>query len=430
MQPDISNDRMELKNHETFNQKYFGQFTYMAAAIWTKDMKKITPIALILAVVAYATLATNSHAQELYAHFKDMYIYDTSEFNDFNTITLKEIVPLTVPFGIGINTDSSGNLYALANFGLNIYDPDLNFIGRAEANDPISNQLRQIAVRPGQAFSCNPTHIPRLFVFDTHDLQNPFLSRVVVVPQLTSGVCQSVEFDSAGDLWVTTKTALVRLGLDPDGNPIESELFSSRVFAANPGGFDFQPGTGYVFIGAINDNRIIVLDRTVPGGVVIATINDICNPNVVVFSRSGDLFVSCSSTTNDFVAFPSNALQNLSGSVAASALSQVGFDEPTLIGGFLAIKEIVDPLILLEALINKVIDLNLQKGITNSLDVKLEAVIQALEDLNQNNNAAALGALLAFVSAVEAQRGNQIPEADADALIADAQIIIDLVLAE
>jgi hypothetical protein len=39
---------------------------------------------------------------------------------------------------------------------------------------------------------------------------------------------------------------------------------------------------------------------------------------------------------------------------------------------------------------------------------------------------AAVNALGALINAVEAQRGNKIPEADADVLIADAQHIIDL----
>ena len=42
------------------------------------------------------------------------------------------------------------------------------------------------------------------------------------------------------------------------------------------------------------------------------------------------------------------------------------------------------------------------------------------------NDGAAIGELEAFINAVEAQRGKKIPEAAADALIAEAQAIIDL----
>ena len=85
-----------------------------------------------------------------------------------------------------------------------------------------------------------------------------------------------------------------------------------------------------------------------------------------------------------------------------------------------------DALTLLEQLIQDVVDLNLQQGINNSLDAKLDAVIQALQDVNENNDVAAINALQAFINAVQAQSGIHIPVADADALIAKAQAIIDL----
>ncbi len=51
--------------------------------------------------------------------------------------------------------------------------------------------------------------------------------------------------------------------------------------------------------------------------------------------------------------------------------------------------------------------------------------MQALEDSNENNDAAACGSLTGFLNAVEAQSGNQIPEDDASDLIAAAQQILD-----
>ena len=92
--------------------------------------------------------------------------------------------------------------------------------------------------------------------------------------------------------------------------------------------------------------------------------------------------------------------------------------------------ELLDPTELLMELAQDVIDLNLQQGISNSLDAKLSAAMQALDDINENNDVAAINTLQAFINAVEAQRGNKIPEADADALIAAAQEIIDLLGAE
>jgi len=80
-----------------------------------------------------------------------------------------------------------------------------------------------------------------------------------------------------------------------------------------------------------------------------------------------------------------------------------------------------DPLVQIEQLIAKVIDLDLQHGIENSLVSKLEAAINSL-DRGQEN--ATKNQLNAFINQVEAQRGNKISDADADALIAAVNDII------
>ena len=85
-----------------------------------------------------------------------------------------------------------------------------------------------------------------------------------------------------------------------------------------------------------------------------------------------------------------------------------------------------DPVELLNTLVQTVIGLNLHHGIENSLDAKLDAALQALDDVNANNDVAAVNVLEAFMNAVEAQRDNKIPEADADSLIADTQQIMTL----
>ena len=85
-----------------------------------------------------------------------------------------------------------------------------------------------------------------------------------------------------------------------------------------------------------------------------------------------------------------------------------------------------DPIHLVNDLIADVIVLNLNTGIQNSLDSKLKAVLNALEDINNNNDQAAIKVLQAFINSVQAQSGKKISVADADALIAAAQAIIDL----
>jgi hypothetical protein len=80
-------------------------------------------------------------------------------------------------------------------------------------------------------------------------------------------------------------------------------------------------------------------------------------------------------------------------------------------------------------LIDEVESLNLQQGMDTSLDVILDAALQALDDLSQNNDVAATNALEAFINAVEAQRGKKVTNAEADTLIAGAQAIIDAIIA-
>lgn len=79
-----------------------------------------------------------------------------------------------------------------------------------------------------------------------------------------------------------------------------------------------------------------------------------------------------------------------------------------------------------EQLIDEVVGLNLQQGIENGLVAKLEAALRVLDDLNVNNDVAAIPLLEAFINVVEAQRGKQISTTDADALITAALEIIEL----
>ncbi len=80
-----------------------------------------------------------------------------------------------------------------------------------------------------------------------------------------------------------------------------------------------------------------------------------------------------------------------------------------------------EPAVALAVLIADVDALALPQGIRDALVALLESAINQLE---QGNVEAAIGPLGAFMNLVEAQRGKQIDEADADALIAGAEAII------
>ena len=122
-------------------------------------------------------------------------------------------------------------------------------------------------------------------------------------------------------------------------------------------------------------------------------------------------------------------------SVDASGIYAAGRTDGTLPGqtsagghhdAFVAKLSILTPVEAIQQLIADVVALNIQQGISNSLDSKLKAVLQALDDVNENNNEAALNALNAFINAVEAQQGINITQQDGDALIADSLAIIAL----
>ena len=80
-----------------------------------------------------------------------------------------------------------------------------------------------------------------------------------------------------------------------------------------------------------------------------------------------------------------------------------------------------------EDLVSEVEALDLPHGTENSLVSKLQAAIDSL-DRGQEN--AAANQLSAFINQVEAQRGKKISDAEADALIAAAQAIIDALMDE
>lgn len=75
-----------------------------------------------------------------------------------------------------------------------------------------------------------------------------------------------------------------------------------------------------------------------------------------------------------------------------------------------------NPVVSLENLTSFVASLNLQQGIDNSLDSKLDAALSAFNDANANNDGAACNSLQAFINAVNAQRGTKITDLQAEEL--------------
>jgi len=89
----------------------------------------------------------------------------------------------------------------------------------------------------------------------------------------------------------------------------------------------------------------------------------------------------------------------------------------------------LDPAAAITALIATVEAMNLQQGIENSLDAKLENALAALDAANAGNRNDAICKIEAFINEVKAQRGNKLTEDQADELVAAANNIIDLITA-
>jgi hypothetical protein len=84
-----------------------------------------------------------------------------------------------------------------------------------------------------------------------------------------------------------------------------------------------------------------------------------------------------------------------------------------------------DPVGVVEELIFTVASLNLDNGISNSLDAKLDAAMNLLDDVSTGNDVGACKTLEAFVNAVETQAGNnRISETDAEILLTMATVVL------
>ena len=73
-------------------------------------------------------------------------------------------------------------------------------------------------------------------------------------------------------------------------------------------------------------------------------------------------------------------------------------------------------------------NLALPKGLENSLLSKLNTSLKLLSDSNPNNDSAGVNTLNALINSIQAQSGKKIAEADADALIARIQNLINLIM--
>lgn len=104
----------------------------------------------------------------------------------------------------------------------------------------------------------------------------------------------------------------------------------------------------------------------------------------------------------------------------ATAINQAG----VIVGRFLLAPP--DPLQKIEELISNVLALNLEAGISNSLDSKLQNARDALGRAREGDVTAATHMLEACMGSIEAQRGKKLTDQQADELLDSARYIIAL----
>jgi hypothetical protein len=81
----------------------------------------------------------------------------------------------------------------------------------------------------------------------------------------------------------------------------------------------------------------------------------------------------------------------------------------------------------IQSMASTVQSFNLQQGITNSLDAKIQNALDAISAANAGARSDTANKLGAFINSVEAQRGNKITNAQADTLEALARRILAVI---
>jgi len=127
--------------------------------------------------------------------------------------------------------------------------------------------------------------------------------------------------------------------------------------------------------------------------------------------------------SNLFLGFTTSPPESVSRITLTNTIND-GFRVDNMVTATLA--EAADPLSLLADLRDELLSLGLPPGLQGSLLAKLNAAEMILTDVVPGNDHAATNILQAFINQATAQSGKKIPAEDADALIAAAQQIIDM----
>ena len=252
-------------------------------------------------------------------------------------------------------------------------------------------------------------------------IQNVLANHEIIFTQEGGLACQTATFEGGSDLAQIHPENGNLIPGSIIGFPTPPPLFQGWLTVIS-GPFTFLNNpSGTVAATLTAPSSEILLD--IP--VTTATLHYSSASSVVVdaYDAVGSFLTSTSGPSN---ALPFDTFDILGVTAASDAIVRIvvtGAAGGTIIDD-VKVCGLITPDALINSLVSNVLSLNLQKGIANSIDSKLDRALQALDDTNQNNDVAAVNALQAFINSVNAQRGNQISDDDANTMIAAAQAII------
>lgn len=290
-------------------------------------------------------------------------------------------------------------------------------------------------------------------VFNRIYVTVPFINRVFVIDGVTNTVTSIIPMHPTHTIHpvaVAVDSASLRAYVSNSGDAPNGSLISVIDTSTNtllehvvvgtnalPSTLDIDLSLNKLYVPLFNAGSVAVINVNQPPQVDAGRDQIVVVNNLASLDGSGSFDPDSDSLTYSWSEDPANPEVNLLSDPTAVnptfTPTSVGLYRFTLVvndGALGSEPDTIDitvqtPSQAIQDLVDQVESFNLQQGIDNSLDAKLDRAQDALTDVNQNNDIAAINSLEALINSVEAQRGNALTNEQADELIQMAQEVID-----